>query len=432
MSHHAPFLPRYGEGSLSDIIPFLCSPARRTTVPSWMPSLVDGAERVVLLLIDGLGWNQLTARPQIAPVISSMVGGPITSVAPSTTATALTSLTTGLTPGELEYLRTQAISRLYLDNFPNIQSSWVTQGLKIGQIALLYVANDMGSLMIEENVVAEAGTVHFLTLDEIRAAITELAQLKPKFFSVTYGAGGSTRQRTHETVARLKRETGIDAAAHLTCVAATQDEINEIARAYWDAGIRHIVALRGDPPGGMGGKYSPHPGGYANAAALVAGLKKIADFQISVAGYPEKHPDSSSVDADLANLKRKVDAGADRCITQFFFECDDFLRFRDKAAAFGINVPIVAGVMPVSNFQGIQRMAGLCGAKVPAWLADMFEGLDDDVETRRMIAATVAGDLCRRLHAEGVDQFHFYTLNRADLTFALCHLLGVRPARRPS
>jgi len=262
--------------------------------------------------------------------------------------------------------------------------------------------------------------------------VTRLVPLQPTFFSVTYGAGGSTRQRTHETVARLQRETGIDAAAHLTCVAATQDEINEIARAYWDAGIRHIVALRGDPPGGMGGKYAPHPGGYANAAALVAGLKKIADFQISVAGYPEKHPDSADAKTDLENLKRKVDAGADRCITQFFFECDDFLRFRDAAARAGVNVPIVPGVMPVSNFQGIQKMAGLCGAKVPAWLADMFEGLDDDIETRRMIAATVAGDLCRRLHAEGVDQFHFYTLNRADLTFALCHLLGVRPARRPS
>jgi methylenetetrahydrofolate reductase (NADPH) len=257
--------------------------------------------------------------------------------------------------------------------------------------------------------------------------VERLTPLKPAFFSVTYGAGGSTRQRTHETVARLKKETGIDAAAHLTCVAATQDEINEIARAYWDAGIRHIVALRGDPPGGMGAKYSAHPGGYENAAALVAGLRKIAPFEISVAGYPEKHPDSASMETDLANLKRKVDAGAARCITQFFFECDDFLRFRDKATALGINVPIVPGIMPVSNFQGIQKMAGLCGSKVPAWLADMFEGLDNDAETRRMIAATVAGDLCRRLHAEGVDQFHFYTLNRADLTFAICHLMGVRP-----
>ena len=257
--------------------------------------------------------------------------------------------------------------------------------------------------------------------------VTRLVPLQPTFFSVTYGAGGSTRQRTHETVVRLKKETGIEPAAHLTCVAATQAEIDEVARAYWDAGIRHIVALRGDPPGGMGGKYTPHPGGYENAAALVKGLKKIGDFQISVAGYPEKHPDSQSVDADLANLKRKVEAGADRCITQFFFDCDDFLRFRDRAAAHGINVPIVPGVMPVSNFQGIQKMAGLCGAKVPTWLADMFHGLDDDLETRRMIAATVAGDLCRRLRAEGVDQFHFYTLNRADLTFAICHLLGVRP-----
>ncbi len=233
-------------------------------------------------------------------------------------------------------------------------------------------------------------------------------------------------------MARLKKETGIDAAAHLTCVAATQGEINDVARAYWDAGIRHIVALRGDPPAGMGGKYCPHPGGYANAAALVAGLKKIGDFQISVAGYPEKHPDSADETADLENLKRKVDAGADRCITQFFFEADDFLRFRDKTAAAGINVPVVPGIMPVSNFNGILKMAGLCGSKVPAWLAEMFKGLDDDVETRRMIAATVAGDLCRRLQGEGVEQFHFYTLNRADLTFATCHLLGVRrPMTRP-
>jgi methylenetetrahydrofolate reductase (NADPH) len=256
--------------------------------------------------------------------------------------------------------------------------------------------------------------------------IERLAPLKPTFFSVTYGAGGSTRQRTHETVVRLKKETGIEPAAHLTCVAATQGEIDDVARAYWDAGIRHIVALRGDPPGGMGGKYRPHPGGYANAAELVAGLKKIGDFQISVAGYPEKHPDSESAQADLDNLKRKVDAGADRCITQFFFEPDDFLHFRDAAAKAGINVPIAPGIMPVSNFQGILKMAGLCGSKVPAWLAEMFQGLDDDVETRRMIAATVAGDLCRRLQREGVDQFHFYTLNRADLTFATCHLLGVR------
>ena len=177
----------------------------------------------------------------------------------------------------------------------------------------------------------------------------------------------------------------------------------------------------------MGGKYSPHPGGYANAAELVEGLKKIAPFQISVAGYPEKHPASIDEKFDLENLKRKIDAGADRCITQFFFEADDFLRFRDRAAAIGINAPIVPGIMPVSNFQSVTKIAGLCGSKVPSWFANLFDGLDDDVETRRMIAATVAGDLCRRLHAEGVDRFHFYTLNRADLTFAICHLLGVRP-----
>ena len=261
--------------------------------------------------------------------------------------------------------------------------------------------------------------------------VTRLAPLRPLFFSVTYGAGGSTRQRTHETVVRLKTETDIDPAAHLTCVGATREEIDAIAQAYWDAGIRHIVALRGDPPGGIGGKYTAHPGGYANAAALIAGLKKIGPFQISAAGYPEKHPDSPDAEADLDNLKRKVDAGADRCITQFFFEPDDFLRFRDRAAQVGINVPIVPGIMPVSNFQGILKMAGGCGAKVPGWLANLFDGLDNDVETRRMIAATVAGDLCRRLRDEGVDQFHFYTLNRADLTFAICHLLGVRPQGSP-
>ena len=252
--------------------------------------------------------------------------------------------------------------------------------------------------------------------------VTRLTPLRPSFFSVTYGAGGSTRQRTHDTVARLKSETGIDAAAHLTCVAAGREDVDRMLEQ-----LRHIVALRGDPPGGMGGAYTPHPGGYANAAALVAGLKKIGNFQISVAGYPEKHPASADEKADLDNLKAKVDAGADRCITQFFFEAEDFLRFRDRAAAAGVNVPIVPGIMPVSNFAAVNRIAGLCGSKVPPWFANMFEGLDDDLETRRMIAATVAGDLCRRLQSEGVGQFHFYTLNRADLTFAICHLLGVRP-----
>ena len=257
-------------------------------------------------------------------------------------------------------------------------------------------------------------------------AIRRLEPLTPRFVSVTYGAGGSTRERTHATVARLARETRLVPAAHLTCVEATKAEVDEVARRYQASGVNHIVALRGDPVGGAGSRYAPHPGGYANAAELIVGLKKIGPFQISAACYPEKHPDSADIKADLDNLKRKVDAGADRCITQFFFEADDFLRFRDHAASAGINVPIVPGIMPVSNFQGITKMAGLCGSKVPSWLANMFDGLDDDVETRRMIAATVAGDLCRRLRDEGVDQFHFYTLNRADLTFALCHLLGVR------
>jgi methylenetetrahydrofolate reductase (NADPH) len=260
------------------------------------------------------------------------------------------------------------------------------------------------------------------------SSVERLAPLRPAFMSVTYGAGGSTRQRTHEIVVRIKRETGIEPAAHLTCVAASRGEIDDVARAYWDAGIRHVVALRGDPPPEMGGKYIARPDGYANAAALVAGLKRIGDFQISVAGYPERHPDSADERADLENLRRKVDAGADRCITQFFFEVEDFLRFRDRAAAAGIHVPIVPGIMPVSNFTQVARFAGVCGATVPAWLAALFDGLDDDLETRRMIAATVAGDMCRRLAAEGATAFHFYTLNRADLTFAICHLLGVRPS----
>ena len=258
-------------------------------------------------------------------------------------------------------------------------------------------------------------------------AVERLAPLRPAFFSVTYGAGGSTRQRTHDTVVRLKQETGIPPAAHLTCVAATRGEIDDVARAYWDAGIRHIVALRGDPPPEMGGRYTPHPEGYANAAELVAGLRRIGAFQISVAGYPEMHPDSASAAADLDNLRRKIDAGADRVITQFFFEVDSFLRFRDRLREAGVTVPIVPGVLPVSNFAQVKKFAGACGAAVPGWLADLFDGLDTDLETRRMIAATVAGDMCRRLQADGIGDFHFYTLNRADLTYAICHLLGLRP-----
>ncbi len=258
-------------------------------------------------------------------------------------------------------------------------------------------------------------------------SVKRLEPLHPSFVSVTYGAGGSTRQRTHETVARIKRETTLAPAAHLTCVGASKAEIDEVASSYWDAGIRHIVALRGDAPPEANGKYQPHPQGYAYAADLIAGLKRKHDFEISAAAYPETHPEAQSAEADLENLKRKVDAGASRAISQFFFEPEDFLRFRDRAAAAGINVPVVPGVLPVSNFAQVTKFAAMCGAKVPAWMADLFEGLDEDMETRRMIAATVAGDLCRRLQAEGIRDFHFYTLNRADLTYAICHLLGIRP-----
>jgi methylenetetrahydrofolate reductase (NADPH) len=258
-------------------------------------------------------------------------------------------------------------------------------------------------------------------------SVKRLEPLQPSFVSVTYGAGGSTRQRTHETVARIKRETSLAPAAHLTCVGASCSEIADVAKSYWDAGIRHIVALRGDAPPEANGKYQPHPEGYAYAADLIAGLKRSHDFEISTAAYPETHPEAPSADADLENLKRKIDAGASRAITQFFFEPEDFLRFRDRAAASGINVPVVPGVLPVSNFAQVTKFAAMCGAKVPGWMADLFEGLDEDMETRRMIAATVAGDLCRRLQAEGIRDFHFYTLNRADLTYAICHLLGIRP-----
>lgn len=258
-------------------------------------------------------------------------------------------------------------------------------------------------------------------------SVTRLAPLGPRFVSVTYGAGGSTRERTHATVARLRRETALEPAAHLTCVAATREEIAQVAQQYWQAGIRHIVALRGDPPDGAT-TYVPHPGGYAYAADLVAGLRKVGDFEISVAAYPETHPEATSASADLDNLKRKVDAGATRAITQYFFDTDVFLRFRDRASAAGIALPIVPGILPVTNFGQVVRFSGACGASVPRWLADLFEGLDEDPETRRLIAATVAGEQCRALQANGVDEFHFYTLNRAELTFAICHMLGMRPA----
>lgn len=258
-------------------------------------------------------------------------------------------------------------------------------------------------------------------------SIGTLAPLGPRFVSVTYGAGGSTRERTHATVARIARETAIPAAAHLTCVEATTGEIDAVAHEYWAAGVRHIVALRGDPPV-AGARYAAHPGGYDNAAALVAGLRRLHPFEISVAAYPERHPDSPDAAADLDNLKRKIDAGATRAITQFFFEPETFFRFRDRAAAAGIAAEIVPGIMPVSNFAAVQRMSALCGTAVPAWMGRLFAGLDDLPDARQLVAATLTAELCRKLYAGGVKQFHFYTLNRAELSFAICHLLGLRAA----
>lgn len=256
-------------------------------------------------------------------------------------------------------------------------------------------------------------------------SIKTLEPLQPRFVSVTYGAGGSTRERTHATVERIARETSLTAAAHLTCVGATREEVDEVARSYWEAGVRHVVALRGDMPE-LGAPYREHPSGYANAAALVEGLKKIAPFDISVAAYPECHPDSGSRAADLDNLKRKVDAGANRAITQFFFSTDAFLRFRDDVAAAGMDIEIVPGILPVSNVAQTRKFAGACGASIPVWMDRLFEGLDELPEARKLIAATVAAEMCGQLYAGGVRHFHFYTLNRAELSYAICHLLGVR------
>lgn len=256
-------------------------------------------------------------------------------------------------------------------------------------------------------------------------SIETLAPLQPRFVSVTYGAGGSTRERTHATVERIVKETPLTAAAHLTCVGASREEVDEIARGYWDAGVRHLVALRGDPPE-PGTKYQPHPEGYRDATELVAGLKQVAPFDISVAAYPEVHPDSSTRAFDLENLRRKMDAGADRAITQFFFSPDCFFRFRDEASAAGIDVEIVPGILPVSNVATTRRFAQTCGAAIPQWLDELFEGLDELPAARQLIAATVAAELCGQLYAGGVRHFHFYTLNRAELSYAICHLLGVR------
>jgi methylenetetrahydrofolate reductase (NADPH) len=264
------------------------------------------------------------------------------------------------------------------------------------------------------------------------SSITRLAPIRPDFVSVTYGAGGSTRERTHTTVSRLIRETELKPAAHLTCVNASKDEVDAVARSYWDAGIRHIVALRGDPPEGPGTKYVPHPTGYQNAADLVAGLKRVGNFEISVAGYPEKHPESASVEADIDNLKAKVDAGADRIITQFGFDNVHFMRYLERARAAGIWVPISPGIVPIHNFKQVAKFAKNAGASVPSWLARRFEELDNDPTTTHLVAAAVATEQVMDLVDEGIKKFHFYTLNRADLVYAICHLLGLRPVRTVS
>src|SRR5258705_12950502 len=259
-------------------------------------------------------------------------------------------------------------------------------------------------------------------------SITRLAPLRPNFVSVTYGAGGSTRERTHSTVKRILAETALIPAAHLTCVAATCEEINSVIRNYCAAGVRHIVALRGDPSGGVGDRYSPHPARYRNAADLVAGIKRLADVEVSVSAYPEKHPDSSTVEADLDMLSAKVDAGARRAITQFFFENDLYFSYLERVRARGINVPVVPGILPVQNFKQTKSFAARCGASVPDWLAERFDGLDDDAATRKLIAAAVAAEQVLDLVDRGVTDFHFYTMNRADLVYPVCHLLGLRPS----
>lgn len=265
--------------------------------------------------------------------------------------------------------------------------------------------------------------------EQLWRAIQRLAPLAPAFVSVTYGAGGGTRERTHQTVRRILAETSVAPAAHLTCVGATQEEVLAVADDYWAAGVRHLVALRGDPPGGTAdAAYAPHPGGFAYAADLVAGLRARHPFEVSVAAYPEGHPRAASLQADLEHLKRKVDAGATRAITQFFFDNGAYLRFVERAQRAGIRVPIVPGIMPVTNFGQAASFARQCGASVPSHLAWLFEGLQDDPETRRLVAASACAEQVQGLVREGVDEFHFYTLNRPDLTYAICHILGLRPA----
>ncbi len=259
-------------------------------------------------------------------------------------------------------------------------------------------------------------------------AIRRLEPLNPEFVSVTYGAGGSTRERTHRTVVRILNETTLKPAAHLTCVEASRAEVDEVIQDYWDAGIRHIVALRGDPPGSLGGAYTPRADGYQNATELTAGIKAIAPFEVSVGIYPQVHPESPSLEHDIQVLKEKVAAGATRAVTNFFYDIEGFLRFVEKIRRAGIEVPILPGIMPVSSFEGLSNMAGRVGVAIPAWLANHFEGLDADPETRKLVAASLAAEMCARLAEEGFRDFHFYTLNRADLTYAICRVLGVREA----
>jgi len=261
--------------------------------------------------------------------------------------------------------------------------------------------------------------------EKLWQSVSRLEPLSPQFVSVTYGAGGSTRERTHATVKRILQETGLKPAAHLTCIGVTAQEMDDIARGYWELGVRHIVALRGDAPEGSGA-YQPYPGGYAYASDLVKGLKKIADFEISVGAYPETHPEAVSAEADMDSLKRKIDNGATRAITQYFFDTNIYLEFVEKAQKAGINIPIVPGILPVTNFKQLQNFSAKCGTSIPDWMSHLFDGLDNDPQTRQLVAAIVAVEQCCSLRQAGVDEFHFYTLNRSDLTQAICHILGIR------
>lgn len=262
--------------------------------------------------------------------------------------------------------------------------------------------------------------------ESLWASVQRLGPLSPRFVSVTYGAGGSTRERTHQTVKRILDETNLKPAAHLTCVAATKAETDEIIQGYWDMGVRHIVALRGDPVTGLGTPFVAHPEGYQSSVDLVAGIKAIGDFEVAVSAYPEKHPDSPSIEAEIDLLKRKVDSGATRAITQFFFDNDHYFRYLERVRRAGIEIAIVPGILPVQNFKTAASFAARCGTDVPAWLAQRFEGLDDDAETRRLVAAAVAVEQVFDLLDRGVSEFHFYTMNKADLVFAICHMLGLR------